>query len=205
MSFQSWMTDGARSLSDWVSVRLSIRYETASLLVRVAKRLSDLPVLTARFGAGDLSLDQVDAISKMATAETEAGLIEEALGLSNAVLDRNARRSDPPSVDDEKTVWERRRLVRQWNLDESELKFDGNLPGAEGKLFDEAIDTRVDLMGPDPETGPFDCYQTRSADALVELAATTGDRSTPPQVTVFADLDSLTPNLTVSPNWTTLF
>ncbi len=44
------MGDGARTLSDWVSVRLRVRYETASLLVRVAKRLSDLPVLSARFG-----------------------------------------------------------------------------------------------------------------------------------------------------------
>jgi hypothetical protein len=84
--------------------------------------------------------------------------------------------------------------VRQWNLDESELRFHGNLPGVEGKIFDEAIDDRVDQMGPNPETGMFDLYQTRSADALVELAATTGDQTTisPPQVTVFADLEALT-------------
>ncbi len=48
-------------------------------------------MLSERFGAGDLSLDQTDAISRMATADTEEGLIEEALGLSNTVLDRKAR------------------------------------------------------------------------------------------------------------------
>ena len=80
---QSWMSDGARSLVDWVAVRLRLRPATAGQLVAVARRLQDLPALSARFAAGDLSLDQVDAISRMATADTEPGLIEEALGLSN--------------------------------------------------------------------------------------------------------------------------
>ncbi len=100
---QSWMTDGARSLVDWVAVRLRIRHATAAQLVSVARRLQDLPVLSARFASGDLSLDQTDAISKMATADTEPGLIEEALGLSNTVLDRKARRANPPSRDDDRS------------------------------------------------------------------------------------------------------
>ncbi|MCZ6457079.1 MAG: DUF222 domain-containing protein, partial [Actinobacteria bacterium] len=61
---QTWMTDGARSLTDWVAARLRIRHTTAAQLVSVARRLQDLPVLSARFASGDLSLDQVDAISK---------------------------------------------------------------------------------------------------------------------------------------------
>jgi hypothetical protein len=190
---QSWMTDGARSLTDWVAARLRVRHPTAAHLVSVARRLQDLPVLSARFASGDLSLDQVDAISKMASVDTEEGLIEEALGLSNLALDGMARRSAPRSTEDERTVWERRRLVRQWNLDESELRFHGNLSAAEGKMFDQAIDDRVNVMGPNPETGFFDLLETRSADALVELAVTTGDQTVSlPQMTVFADLDALT-------------
>ena len=131
----------------------------------------------------------------MATPENEQSLVDELLGLSNAELDRAARRANPPSVEDELTVWERRRLVRQWNLDESELSFHGNLPAAEGELFDEAIDVRVDRIPPNAETGMFDPHVTRSADALIELAATTtGDETTvsPPQLTVNADLEALT-------------
>ena len=190
---QLWMADGARSLLDWVSARLRIRHATAGQLVSVARRLSDLPVLSARFACGDLSLDQTDAISRMATADTEEGLIEEALGLSNLALDGMARRSAGRSTEDERSVWERRRLVRQWNLDESELRFHGNLSAAEGKMFDQAIDDRVNVMGPNPETGMFDLFETRSADALVELAVTTGDQTVSlPQMTVFADLEALT-------------
>ncbi len=73
---QSWMSDGARSLVDWVAARLRLRHKTAGQLVSAARRLQDLPGLSSRVAAGDLSLDQTDAISRMATADTEAGLIE---------------------------------------------------------------------------------------------------------------------------------
>ena len=85
---QTWMGDGARNLSEWVSVRLRTRIETARFLVSVARRLVDLPVLSEPLSSGELSIDQVDAISGMATPDTEAGLIEDAVGLSNAALDR---------------------------------------------------------------------------------------------------------------------
>jgi hypothetical protein len=127
---QMWMGDGARSLSEWVSLRLRIRYSTAKRLVSVARRLEELPLVSSRFSAGDLSLDQVESISKLASPETEQGLVEEMLGLSNHELDRRARHINPPDSDDERSVWLRRRLVRQWNLDSSELRFWGNLPGS---------------------------------------------------------------------------
>ncbi|MGH3650524.1 MAG: DUF222 domain-containing protein [Acidimicrobiia bacterium] len=190
---QSWMSDGARSLVDWVAARLRVRHETAVQLVGAAKRLADLPVLSEMFASGGLSVDQVDAVSRMATPETEADLIEQTLGWSNAVLDRAVRRHRGITETEARSVWKRRRLIRQWNLDESELRFKGNLPAEAGKLFDEAIDTRIDRIPPDAETGMFDGYQTRAADALTELAATSGDHNTGPnRVNLFADLEALT-------------
>jgi hypothetical protein len=138
-------------------------------------------------------LDQVDAISRIATPDNEETLIGEALGMSAAALDRLARRHRGISEEDARTVWERRRLVRQWNLDESELRFQGRLPGVEGRIFDQAIDSRVDQMSPDAETGMFDLYQHRAADAHVDLAASGGGADgIPVQVSVFADLEALT-------------
>ena len=190
---QSWMADGARNLTDWVATRLRVRHETAVQLVGVSKRLAELPVLSERFGAGDLSLDQVDAISRIATPETETGVIDTAIGLSNQALDRTARRHRGITEDQAKSVWERRQLIRQWNLDESELRFRGRLPGDAGRLFDQAIDSRIDGIPPNPETGLFDDLATRAADALTELAATSGDSSSEAnRLNVFADLDSLT-------------
>jgi Domain of unknown function (DUF222)/HNH endonuclease len=189
---QSWMTDGARSLTDWVSVRLRVRHDTARQLVCVARRLSDLPVLSERFAAGHLSLDQVDAISKMATAETEEGLIEEALGFSNTALDRAARRANPPSVSDEQEAHRQRVLWIQRTLDGASGRLTAHLPNTDLEIVETAITERADRIPPDPETGLFDPYSQRMADGLVEVCATTGDEtSTPPQVSAYVDLDTL--------------
>jgi len=190
---QRFLADGSPDLVQWVSARFGLRHSTAGQLVRVARRLQDLPVLRSRFAEGVLSLDQTDAISRMATPESEEGLVEECLGLSTAALDRVARRANPPTIDDERSVWERRHLGLQWNLDESELKFGGSIPGAEGRLFESAVRDRADRIPENPESGVFDPYPARLADGLVELAATSGDQtSAPAQITVFADLDVLT-------------
>ncbi|HEX6219897.1 MAG TPA: DUF222 domain-containing protein, partial [Acidimicrobiia bacterium] len=188
---QAWMTDGAANLTDWVSAKLRVRHSTARQLVSVARRLIDLPMVRKRLASGELSLDQADAISRMATPETERGLIEEAMGLTNAALDRRARTDLGVSMEKAKSVWERRKLVRQWNLDESELRFNGRLPGAEARMFDQAIDDRLADVPPNPETGLFDPLPTRAADALTELAATSGDNDRSSDVMVFADFDAL--------------
>jgi hypothetical protein len=39
-------------------------------------------MLRSRFAAGELSLDQVDAVSKLATPDTEEAVISECLGLA---------------------------------------------------------------------------------------------------------------------------
>jgi len=190
---QVWMSDGARSLVDWVAARLRLRHPTAAQLVGVARRLSDLPVLSARFASGDLSLDQVDAISRMATAETEHRLIEEALGLSNAVLDRKARRANPPSAESETAAHRERALWIQRTLDGASGRLTAHLPNFELEIVETAITQRADKFGPDPETGLFDPYSQRMADGLVEVCATSGDQTTvsPPQITVHADLEAL--------------
>ena len=77
---QQFLADGARDLPQWVSARFGLRHSTAAQLVRVARRLQDLPLLRDRFAAGELSLDQTDAISKLATPETEGTVIVECLG-----------------------------------------------------------------------------------------------------------------------------
>ena len=154
---QQFLADGSPDLAQWVSVRFGLRHSTAGQLVRVARRLQDLPVLRSRFAEG-VSLGQTDAISRMATSDTEEGLIGECLGLSNAALDRAARRANPPSTEDERSVWERRHLGLQWNLDQSELRFGGRLLGAKGKLFEFAVRDRAHRIPENPETGMFDPY-----------------------------------------------
>lgn len=190
---QRFLADGAADLAQWVSARFGVRHSTAGQLVRVARRLQDLPLLRSRFAEGVLSLDQVDATSKLATPETEEELVEQCLGLSMAVLDRAGRRAHPPSTQDGVDVWERRALFVQHSLDGMEGRLTAHLPGPELSIVESAIRERADAMPPNPETGMFDPYPARLADGLVELAVTSGDSSPGPvQLTVHADLDALT-------------
>jgi hypothetical protein len=176
-----------------VSGRFGLRHSTAAQLVRVARRLEDLSLLRERFAAGEVSLDQVDAISKLATPDTEEAVLSECLGWSNAALDRAARRAQPPSTEDALDAIGERWLSIQYTLDGIRGHMAVDLPGAEMLMVEEAVRTRADRIPPNPETGMFDAYQARMADGLVQVCTTTGDESAPPvQVTVFADLEALT-------------
>ena len=191
---QRFLADGARALPEWVSARFGLRHSTAAQLVRVARRLQDLPRLREMFATGELSLDQTDAISKLATPETEEAVIAECLGLSNAALDRAARRARPPTSEDGVDSWRERWLSIQYSLDGIRAHMNADLPGMEMSLVETAIRERADQIPPNPESGIFDPYPQRMADGLVELATTTGDEggSAPTQIIVHADLDALT-------------
>ena len=193
---QRFLADGSPNLVQWVSARFGLRHATASQLVRVARRLEDLPVLRSRFAAGELSLDQTDAISKLATAETEEAVIAECLGLSNAALDRAARRANPPNACDEREAWRVRWLSIQYTLDGIRGHMNADLPGVEMSLVESAIRQKADEITVNPESGIFDPYPQRMADGLVELATTSGDDngSAPTQIIVHADLEALTEN-----------
>ena len=67
-----------------------------------------------------------------------------------------------------------------------------NLPGVEGEIVQKAVEEAANRIPVNPETGLFDVYSQRLADGLVEVCATTGDQtSSPPQITVHADLEAL--------------
>jgi hypothetical protein len=190
---QQFLADGARDLVQWVSARFGLRHPTAAQLVRVARRLEDLPVLRQRLTAGEVSLDQADAISKLATAETEEAVIEECMGWSNAALDRATQRALPPSTEVALEAIRERWLSIQYTLDGIRGRMNADLPGAEMHIVEEAVRAHTDRIPPNPETGMFDPYPARLADGLVELCATSGDESkSSVQVTVFADLEALT-------------
>jgi len=160
---QLFLADGARNLPEWVSARFGLRHSTASQLVRVARRLEDLPVLRQRFAAGELSLDQVDAISKLATPDTEEAVIAECLGLSNAALDRAAGRANPPSTADELESWRERWLSIQYTLDGIRGNLHADLPGPDLALVESELRARADRIPPNPESGLFDPYPQRMA------------------------------------------
>src|ERR1700719_219539 len=69
-----WNT-GFRSCAEWLAWRVGLSPGSARERVRVARALGTLPALTEALGRGHLSYAKVRALTRIATAETEARLL----------------------------------------------------------------------------------------------------------------------------------
>jgi hypothetical protein len=189
-----WVDDGAASMEAWLCARLGTSYHTASELLRVARALERLPNIAQAFSEGRLSWDQVRALSRFATPETDQTLADEAPGWSVWWLQRLARRAEPVTAQETEEAHRRRSLRFWWERDRM-LRLEGRLPAAEGAVVRKALERIAESAPPDPDTGGFEPYEARCADALVQLASqqlahdTDPDRAT---VVVHIDSDVLT-------------
>src|SRR5579871_2605632 len=110
------------SCAAWLSWKCQMSSGTAREHVRVARALRDLPVIRGEFGAGRLSYAKVRALTRIASAETDAGLAELAGPMTGNQLERFARAHRQVSTVDDAAARVRRRLA--WRFEE-----DGSLSG----------------------------------------------------------------------------
>lgn len=85
---EAWKAWGTRSCADWLSWRCGVALGTARDQVRVARALRSLPEMAAAFERGELSYSKVRALVRVATADSEAELVELARTTTAAHLDR---------------------------------------------------------------------------------------------------------------------
>jgi hypothetical protein len=71
-----WHAQGARSCAHWLSWRVGWSLGTAREHLRVAGRLADLPLLDDALRRGALSYSKLRAITRVATPQNEAALLE---------------------------------------------------------------------------------------------------------------------------------
>jgi hypothetical protein len=218
---EGWAGWGCKSCASWLSWRCSLAPSAAREHVRVARRLAELPLITAAFGRGELSYSQVRALSRVGTAETEEAMLELARFSTAAQLERILR-GYGGVVERELSTDERTHggayLVCEHDEDGS-LLLRGRLPAEEGALVVAALeaarealraDAQPDESGADADA-PADSvstpngYRSASAEAppgnaaaLVLMAETvlasrTADRSPAEsyQVLVHVDADTL--------------
>jgi hypothetical protein len=84
---EGWLGWGCRSCARWLSYRCGLSPGAGREHVRVARRLAGLRAIRAAFGRGELCYSQVRALTRVATAETEAGLVMVARHATAAQLD----------------------------------------------------------------------------------------------------------------------
>ena len=86
-----WQEQGAMSCAHWLAWRLGWDPATAREKVRVARALGMLPAINESLRTARLSYAKVRALTRVATPENEAKLLEMALIATGAQLERLCR------------------------------------------------------------------------------------------------------------------
>jgi hypothetical protein len=137
-----WGVWGAHSCAQWLSWRCSLAPSAARERVRVARRLKELPLVREAFGAGELSYCKVRALTRVATPEIEAQLVELARHATGAQLEKLVRGYSgalAATVDHAQHAHERRYLRWSWDEDGS-LLLRGRIPADEAATVLAALE-----------------------------------------------------------------
>ncbi len=186
------LSDGCRSLAEWVAGRLDVAPETAKALVSTSRRLEALPTVEDTVGDGLISFDRTTAVVRIADAGEDGSIVDELAVYDVAGIRRLVANRHRVSRNNEREVFERRYLAVQGNLDESSWRVHGDLSGLAGRSFVDALDAKCDELPPDPDGNRS--RTTRYADALwaISLDSLAGSdgatvESATPLLTVFVD------------------
>ncbi|CCQ14021.1 putative uncharacterized protein [Rhodococcus sp. AW25M09] len=88
---RGWAGWEVRSCAHWLSWRAGVDLHTAREQVRVAKAMRELPLITSAYLSGTVSYSKVRAMTRVATAENEASLLQKALDAPAAHIERLCR------------------------------------------------------------------------------------------------------------------
>jgi hypothetical protein len=179
--------NGFVSCAHWLHWRTGIDLGASREKVRVARSLATLPRISWAMEHGELSYAKVRALTRVATAENEAALLDVALCATAAHVERFVRgwrRVDRASEarDDERRHLSRE--LRTWVDDDGMVVLRGRLSPEAGAVVLRALEAAGDRLFQEARESPTgDALSEevtpaqRSADALVLLADTalTGD------------------------------
>lgn len=165
----------ACTTAEWLAWRCGLTPRTAREHVRVALRLTELPQIRAAFGRGEISYAKVRALTRIAEPESEGELLELALAMTAAQLERAVRAYRRVATEEAVAAHENAYLQWYWDEDGS-LVLRGQLAPEDGAVFLQAIDSAHQALR---ERGSAEPRAT-NADALAamaELALSGGSRS----------------------------
>ncbi len=206
---RGWEMGGHRTCAHWLAFRTGIDLGACRERVRAARALVELPETSASMSRGELSFAAVRALTRVATPENEADLLELAQGATAAQLERMVRSfklgSRQDEVDRERERFESRSLS-VFPDEEGMVVVKGRLTPELGALLMRAVEAASDSLYRErdvsAETSSADDAARRRADALGlvaerVLAAGFGDaplsgtRAERYQVMLHVDADTL--------------
>jgi hypothetical protein len=163
--------DGCGSCAEWLAWRCGLAPRAAREHVRVARRLPELPLTHAAFARGQLSYAKVRALTRVATAENEAMLLDLARAATAAQLERTVRAYRRVSTAEAREQQEDACLSVSWASDGS-LELHGRLAPEDGALLLRALDAMRDELWQRARGSaePRPARQASNAEALVAVA-----------------------------------
>lgn len=181
-----WAEWGCLSCAHWISWRCSISPGAAREHVRVARRLRDLPLVTATFAAGELSYSQARALTRIEDVEQEASLVELARHSTAAQLEKIVRAYRGVALEAAERTHELRHLDISY-AEDGAMVLRGRLPAEDGALVLRALELirdRRPAVGVPAETRGGDVSaeargdvpaETRGDDVPAETSGDVGD------------------------------
>ncbi len=140
---------GFRSCAHWLSWRTGIAPGAAREKVRVARALASLPLLSRAMARGSLSYSKVRALTRIATAENEAELLEVARHATAAQVEtlvRGWRRVVRLDEAQGETRAPDRHFLRLHVEDDGSYRLHGRLDPEVGALLEKSLEWAAELL-----------------------------------------------------------
>src|SRR6185503_15938130 len=169
-----WAHQGALSCAHWLSWRVGLELGAAREHVRVVRSLAELPLIDDALRLGGVSYSKVRALTRVATAATEAALLDMARSSTASQLERICRsyRLALRNATDERPEDEvERRWVRERETGTGFVRFEVQLRPEEAAVVRRALElamtrawTSTNVSAGTPPAS------VRRADAFVAMA-----------------------------------
>ena len=191
-----WAAQGALSCAHWLSWACGIDTHTAREKVRVARALGELPLLSEASAKGELGYSKVRALTRIATSENEADLLNIGLhGTAQHVekfvrLYRRAKRAEETEQAD---AQHENRGLTFWHEDDGTVVLHGRFPPEMGARILSALDAAMaaheteqpaagwDDEGSAPEDVPRGTSRQDTSPTDAAAGAAEGESTTRPQ------------------------
>jgi hypothetical protein len=133
-----WAESGVGSCAEWLAWRCALAPRAAREHVRVARRLSELPLVHAAFARGELSYAKVRALTRVAQVGSEAELLELAFAATAAQLEQTVRAYRRVSALEAQQVHAKEELTWYWD-DDGSMVVRARLAPEDGALLLQAL------------------------------------------------------------------
>jgi hypothetical protein len=169
---RGWELGGHRTCAHWLAFRTGIDLGAARERVRAARALTELPETGAAMSRGELSFSAVRALTRVATPENEADLLDLARGCTTAQLERIVRGFKLGSRQDEAERERARHEAREFSVfpnEEGMYVVRGRLTPEIGALLMRVVDAASDVLF--RERRPAGASENVSAETSRRVAA----------------------------------